>query len=80
MHDPINMVDRFKDNLKKLDLLFFDCGVNDEFNLFIGTKIFSEKCKRLGVDHEYAQFNGGHFNTSYRYAESLSKIYASLSK
>lgn len=80
IYDPINMIDKFKDNLKKLNLLFFDCGIHDEFNLFIGTKIFSEKCKRLGVDHEYAQFNGGHFNTSYRYAKSLSKIYNSLLK
>jgi S-formylglutathione hydrolase FrmB len=80
MCDPINMVERFKDNLKNLDLLFFDCGVYDEFNLFIGTKIFSEKCKQFEIDHEYVQFDGGHFNTSYRYAESLSKIYTSLSK
>jgi Putative esterase len=80
LYDPIGMIDKFKDNLKHLDLLFFDCGVNDEFNLFIGTKIFSEKCKRLGINHEYNQFNGGHFNTSFRYAESLSRVYSSLSK
>ncbi len=80
LHDPISMIDKFKDNLKLLDLLFFDCGIYDEFNLFIGTKIFSEKCKRLGINHEYNQFNGGHFNTSFRYAESLSRVYSSLSK
>jgi hypothetical protein len=80
LHDPIDMMDKFKDNLKHLDLLFFDCGIYDEFNLFIGTKIFSEKCKRLGINHEYNQFNGGHFNTSFRYAESLARVYSSLSK
>jgi hypothetical protein len=80
LHDPIDMIDKFKDNLKHLDLLFFDCGIYDEFNLFIGTKIFSEKCKQLGINHEYNQFNGGHFNTSFRYAESLLRIYSSLSK
>ncbi|MGN6560394.1 MAG: alpha/beta hydrolase [Candidatus Nitrosocosmicus sp.] len=80
LHDPIGMIDKFKDNLKHLDLLFFDCGIYDEFNLFIGTKIFSEKCKRLGINHEYNQFNGGHFNTSFRYVESLSRVYSSLSK
>ena len=77
--DPINMIDGFKDNLKNMDLLFFDCGINDEFNLFIGTKTFSDKCKRFGIEHEYIQYDGGHFNTSFRYSESLSKISEKLS-
>jgi S-formylglutathione hydrolase FrmB len=77
--DPIKMIDNFNNNLKNLDLLFFDCGINDEFNLFIGTKVFSEKCKRFGIKHEFIQYNGGHYNTSFRYASSLSKIYKSIS-
>jgi S-formylglutathione hydrolase FrmB len=78
--DPINMIDKLKNNLKNIDLLFFDCGINDEFNLFIGTKIFSDKCKKFGIAHEYVQYDGGHFNTNFRYAVSLSKISSSLSK
>jgi hypothetical protein len=78
--DPINMIDKFKNNLKNMDLLFFDCGINDEFNLFIGTKIFSEKCKRFGIDHEYMQHDGGHFNINFRYSTSLIKISNCLSK
>ena len=74
------MINKFKHNLKNINLLFFDCGINDEFNLFMGTKIFSEKCKRFGIEHEYMQYAGGHFNTNYRYAISLSKISRSLSK
>ena len=77
--DPIKMINNLKNNLKNMDLLFFDCGINDEFNLFIGTKVFSEKCRRFGIKHEYIQYNGGHFNTSFRYAVSLSKIYKSIS-
>ena len=77
--DPVNMIDNFRNNLKSIDLLFFDCGKDDEFNLFIGTKVFSEKCKRFGIKHEYIQYDGGHFNTSFRYATSLSKIYKSIS-
>jgi enterochelin esterase-like enzyme len=80
IHDPINMVNKFKHNLKNLKLLFFDCGIHDEFNLFIGTKVFSEKCKRFGISHEYVQYEGGHFNTAFRYFKSLPKIYSSLSK
>jgi hypothetical protein len=78
--DPINMIKRLKNNLKNVNLLFFDCGVNDEFNLFIGTKVFSERCKTFGINHEYLQYDGGHFNTNFRYATSLSKIYNSITK
>ena len=66
------MIKKFKNNLKNINLLFFDCGMNDEFNLFIGAKVFSERCKSFGISHEYLQYDGGHFNTSFRYATSLS--------
>jgi len=78
-HDPINLVSAFKKGLKKMDLLYLDCGISDEFNLQIGTKVFSEKCKRLNIRHEYLEFNGGHFNTSHRFDISLRKIYEALS-
>jgi hypothetical protein len=78
--DPINMIKRFKNNLKNVNLLFFDCGTNDEFNLFIGAKVFSERCKTFGINHEYLQYDGGHFNTNFRYATSLPKIYNSITK
>ncbi len=77
--DPLNMIDKYKENLKKVNLLYFDCGIHDEFNLFIGAKAFSEKCKKFGIDHEYLEYDGGHFNTSFRYDISLTKIFNSLS-
>ncbi len=76
--DPINNVSDFSDNLKKMKLLYFDCGINDEFNLTIGSRIFSKRCKDLGINHEYMEFEGGHFNTGYRYDTSLRQIWNAI--
>lgn len=73
--DPITLIDKYKENLKKSLMIYFDCGRNDEFNLYIGNRIFSKKCKELGITHEYLEYEGGHFNTSHRYNISLQRIY-----
>jgi len=74
-NDPINLLDELSENLKEIGYLYLDCGINDEFNLNIGTKSFSQKCHNLGIKHEYMTFHGGHFNTNYRFGISLPKIY-----
>ncbi len=77
--DPVVLVDKYKSNLKQMNLLYFDCGIHDEFNLFIGNRIFSERCRMLGIPHEYVEYEGGHSNTNSRYNISLQKIYGALS-
>jgi enterochelin esterase family protein len=77
-HDPVQLVERYADNLKKLRLLFIDCGSRDEFNLHFGARTFVRKLKALGVPHEYEEFDDGHMNVSYRYEVSLPKITAAL--
>jgi hypothetical protein len=76
--DPINKVNDFSDNLKKMKLLYFDCGSNDEYSLAIGSRIFSKKCRDMDINHEYEEFEGGHFNTGYRYDTSLQKIWNAI--
>jgi enterochelin esterase family protein len=77
-HDPVQMVDRCADNLKKLRLLFIDCGSRDEFNLHFGARLLARKLKALGIAHEYEEFDDGHMNITYRYAVSLPKIARAL--
>ncbi|VFJ13093.1 alpha/beta hydrolase [Candidatus Nitrosocosmicus franklandus] len=77
-YDPVNLVPKYTESLKKMDSIYFDCGISDEFNLQIGTRVVSEKCRSLGVVHEYEQYKGGHFNTNHRYDISLRKIYEAL--
>jgi S-formylglutathione hydrolase FrmB len=76
--DPVQRVDRYVDNLKRLRLLFIDCGARDEFNLQFGARIFVRKLKAFGVPHEYEEFDDGHMNVQYRYDVSLPKIAGAL--
>jgi enterochelin esterase family protein len=73
-HDPVRLVEKYWQNLKKLKLLFIDVGLRDEFNLDIGARILSKKLNKLGVPHVYEEFDDGHFNISYRYNRSLELI------
>ena len=77
-NDPVQLADRYADNLKRLRLLFIDCGMRDEFNLHFGARTFVKKLKSLGVPHEYEEFDDGHMNVSYRYEVSLPKIVGAL--
>jgi hypothetical protein len=76
--DPVQMLDRYADNLKRLRLLFIDCGSRDEFNLHFGARLFARKLKALGVPHEYEEFDDGHMSIQYRYDVSLPKIVNAL--
>lgn len=76
--DPVRMADRYAGNLKKLRLLFIDCGVRDEFNLHFGARILTRKLKALGVPFEYEEFDDGHMNIPYRYDVSLPKLVSAL--
>ncbi len=79
-HDPIVLLERYADNLKRLRLLFIDCGTRDEFNLHFGARILVQRLKTLGVPHEYEEFDDGHMNVQYRYDVSLPKIGRALTE
>jgi len=77
--DPVKTVERYKTNLKKLKLIYFDCGTRDEFNLIWGVRMLHSKLENLRIRHFYEEFDGGHMNTGYRYDISLLKIYNTFS-
>ncbi len=78
--DPLRIVDRFAPNLKRLRLLFLDCGLEDEFYLELGARALVKRLKALGVRHEYEEFEDGHMNTSYRMDVSLPKLSHALGR
>jgi enterochelin esterase family protein len=73
-HDPTYLADQYAGNLKKLKLLFLDCGTEDEFYLEFGARMLVKRLKALGVPHEYEEFDDGHMNIIYRYDVSLTKL------
>ena len=78
-HDPVYLAGRYAANLKKLRLLFIDCGTRDEYHLHYGARILVQRLKALGVPCEHDEFDDGHMNIPYRYDVSLPKIGRALS-
>ncbi|MDH2901906.1 MAG: hypothetical protein PXY39_13135 [archaeon] len=78
--DPVRMVGKYRDNLKKLKFIYIDCGTKDEFNLVWGTRILHSKLSKMGIKHHYEEFDDGHLNIQYRYDVSLPLIFKALSK
>jgi hypothetical protein len=73
------MIEKYRENLKKLKLIFIDCGTKDEFNLHWGARMLHSKLEKMNIKHLYEEFNDGHMNISYRYNISLPKIFPALS-
>lgn len=77
-HDPVRLIEKHHENLKKLKLLFIDAGTRDEFALDLGARILCKKLENFGVSHVHEEFDDGHFNISYRYNRSLEMISQSI--
>jgi S-formylglutathione hydrolase FrmB len=78
--DPLYLIERHAADLRKLRLLYLDCGREDEFYLELGARCFSKRLVDLGVPHEYEEFEDGHMNISYRMDVSLPKLSHALAR
>jgi len=76
--DPTRMVEKYRDNLRKIKLIYIDCGSKDEFNIHLGSRILHSKLQKMGRPHFYEEFPGGHSKISHRYVVSLPMISAML--
>ena len=72
-HDPLQLVEDplHQERLRKLRLLFLDCGSRDEHGLQWGLRQLVQKLTASGVPHRYEAFDDGHRGLSYRYDVSL---------
>jgi enterochelin esterase family protein len=69
--DPVTLAETHLEALAGLNLLYFDCGVYDEYNLFLGARQLHRTLEEHDVPHTYEEFEGGHRNINYRYDVSL---------
>lgn len=77
-HDPVRLVERHAASLRKLRLLFLDCGRMDQFHLQFGLRILARKLKALGVPCVVEEFDDDHSDTSYRYDESVPRLWEAI--
>lgn len=72
--DPVRLVRKYKSNLKKLEMIYVDCGTKDEFNLQAGERIYCSKLKQNGIKYIQKEFSAGHMSVQYRYDVSFPYI------
>jgi len=76
--DPVNMVDRYAQSLRRMRLVYIDCGTSDQFNLIWGARVLHEKLLARRIRHVYEEFDDTHSNISYRYDVSLPLLWKAL--
>ena len=77
-HDPINLVGRYRRNLRSLSGIYIDCGWRDQYQIHYGTRILSKRLAAAGIRHTYAEFDDNHSDIDYRMDTSLPFLYRAL--
>lgn len=72
--DPVLACVKNAARLSRLETLWFDAGVRDEFFLHMGARRLSDALGRLGVKHTYEEHDRGHFNMEERLDVSLALL------
>ncbi len=78
-HDPLNLVARHAAGLRKLKLLYLDCGTRDQCNFLYGMRQLVRKLKGLKIPHVYEEFDDDHTAVDYRLDISLPLLAKALS-
>jgi enterochelin esterase-like enzyme len=78
--DPLTLAEQHAEGLKKLKLLFIDCGDVDQYNLVYGARRLHRALERHRVPHIYEEFPDDHSSIDYRMDVSLPLLSAALSR
>jgi S-formylglutathione hydrolase FrmB len=70
-YDPCERVAPQRAALERLRLRYLDCGRRDEYGLDIGARVFTQRCRELGMTVRHEEFDDDHRNVGYRYEISL---------
>lgn len=75
-HDPVEMIDdpEVQAALKKLAVLYIDCGNRDQYHLHFGARQLRKKLTGYAIAHKGFEFDDNHSGTAYRYDVSLPLI------
>jgi len=79
-NDPVRMIPERLDALKKMSLIFLDCGTKDEWFLDVGTRWMAALMREHGLEVVHEEFDAGHMSIQYRYNRSLPAISKALAK
>jgi enterochelin esterase-like enzyme len=77
-HDPVNLVSKYKKELKSLKGIFIDCGWRDQYHIHYGCRQLSQRLSKAGITHRYEEFDDTHSGVDYRMDVSLPFLYRAL--
>jgi S-formylglutathione hydrolase FrmB len=77
-HDPVHLVDRYRDNLRSLKGIYLDCGWNDQYHIHYGMRMLSGRLAAAGIRHRYEEFEDDHSDIDYRMDRSLPFLWRAL--
>ena len=60
------MFDEKGEELRKLKLIYMDCGDHDQFRIHFGMRRFARKLEAAGIAHIYQEFDDDHSDVDYR--------------
>lgn len=77
-HDPVQLVGKYRKELKSLKGIYIDCGWRDQYNIHYGARMLSKQLAAAGVKHAYEEFDDTHSGVDYRMDVSLPFLYKAL--
>ena len=78
--DPLTIAEKRADDLKKLKMLYIDCGDTDQYNLVYGARRMHALLEKRGVAHVYEEFPDNHSSVDYRMDKSLPLLAKALTQ
>jgi len=76
--DPVYMAERHADALRRMKVIYIECGSKDQWYLQYGARILHQRLSALRIPHEHQEFDDNHSSINYRYVESLHRLAAAL--
>ena len=77
-HAPINLVAKYRANLKTLRRITIDCGWRDHHHIHYGSRLLSQRPAEAGIRHRCEEFDDDHSDIDYRMDVSLPFLHRAL--
>lgn len=78
--DPLTLVEKHGEGLKKLKAFYIDCGDIDQYNLVYGSRRMHKRLTEMNVPHTYEEFADDHTAVDYRMDVSLPILAKALTR
>jgi len=76
--DPVNLVEKYRKNLKTLRGIYIDCGWSDQYHIHYGSRMLSKRLAAARIEHRYEEFDDNHSGVDYRMDVSLPFLYRAV--